>query len=174
MTAEISCPQCGAVVPDVDRPTHAYVPSAPGCWAAFGALRADEMLRFPGSEMNNLVVDTYMAQHPGDGLDRRDRQSVFVHLASLCAVIEREASPSGSPEVLRAVLAHQMEFPVLRRAHGHGDMTVLSATDAASVEDHDARVRSWANSVWESWREHHPAIRAALDASGEAAKGRRR
>jgi Family of unknown function (DUF5946) len=165
MAAYVTCPQCGAEVPEIDGPVHAYVPSAPGCWAAFGALRADEMLRFRGSEANNLAVDAYMAQHPGDGTDRRDRQSVFVHLASLCAVVERGASPSRSPDVLRAVLARQTEFPVLRRARGPGDLTVLSATDATSVEDHDARVRRWAGSVWESWREHHAAIRAVLDAT---------
>ncbi len=152
-------------MPDIDGPVHAYVPSAPGCWAAFGALRADEMLRFPGSEANNLAVDTYMAQHPGDGMDRRDRQSVFVHLVSLCAVIERGASPSLSPDLLRAVLVRHREFSVLRRAHGPGDLTVLSAMDAASLGDHDDRVRRWADSVWESWREHHATIRAALDAT---------
>jgi Family of unknown function (DUF5946) len=111
------------------------------------------------------VVDAYMAQHPGDGSDRRDRQSVFVHLVSLCAVIEREASPSRSPDVLRAVLARQPVFPALHRARGPGDLTVLSVTDATSVEDHDARVRAWAVTVWDSWREHHPTIRAALDAA---------
>ena len=163
MTAVVTCPQCGAVVPDVDGPVHAYVPSVPGCWAAFGALRADEVLRLPGSTTTNLAVDAYMAQHPGDGTDRRDRQSVFVHLVSLCAVVEREASPSRSPDVLRAVLARQTAFPVLRRTRGPGSLTVLSATGAPSVEDHDARVRAWAEAVWASWREHHPTIRAALD-----------
>lgn len=43
----VPCPQCGALVADVDGPVHAYVPSAPGCWAAFGELRADELLRSP-------------------------------------------------------------------------------------------------------------------------------
>jgi hypothetical protein len=165
MATVVSCPQCGAVVPELAGPVHAYVPSAPGCWAAFGALRADEMLRFPGSAASNLAVDAYMAQHPGDGADRRDRQSVFIHLVSLCAVVEREASPSRSPDVLRAVLARRTEFPVLRRVRGPGDLTVLSAMDATSIEDHDARVRAWAGSAWESWREHHPTIRAALDAT---------
>ena len=169
LTAYGACPQCGVVVSETNGPVHAYVPSAPGCWAAFGVLRADEMLRFPGSEANNLAVDAYMAQHPGDGSDRRDRQSVFVHLVSLCAVIERGASPSRSPDVLRAVLARHTEFPVLRRTRGPGDQTVLSATDAATVGDHDARVRRWAGSVWDSWREHHPAIRAALDSTYKAA-----
>jgi Family of unknown function (DUF5946) len=163
MAANVACPQCGAVVPDIDGPVHAYVPSAPGCWAAFGAVRADEMFRFPESKTNNLVVDAYMAQHPGDGTDRRDRQSVFVHLVSLCAVIERGAPPSRSPDVLRAMLARQSEFPVLRRRHGPGDLTILSTTDATSVEDHDAQVRTWADAVWGSWSEHHPTIRAALD-----------
>ena len=121
----ISCPQCGAAVPEIDGPVHAYVPSAPGCWAAFGALRADEMLRSPGSEANNLVVDAYMAQHPGDGTDRRDRQSVFVHLVSLCAVVERRRLHRARLVVLRAVLPTRSTFPVLRRDRGPGDLTVV-------------------------------------------------
>jgi hypothetical protein len=163
--AHLPCPQCGALVPDIDGPVHAYVPSAPGCWAAFGALRADEMLRFPGSEANNLTVDAYMAQHPGDGSDRRDRQSVFVHLASLCAVIERRVPASRSPAVLRAVLALREEFPVLHRGSGPGILTVVHVIDSASAGIHDARVRAWAEAVWDSWREHHPTVRAALDAA---------
>jgi hypothetical protein len=147
----------------MDGPVHAYVPSAPGCWAAFGALRADEMLRFAGSGANNLVVDSYMAQHPGDGLDRRDRQSVFVHLVSMCAVLEWGASPLRSPDVLRAVLARPTDFPILVRARGPGDLTVLSVMGSTSAEEHDARVRAWAGSVWESWLEYHSIIRTALD-----------
>jgi hypothetical protein len=164
-SGDVSCAPCGALVPDIDGPVHAYVPSAPGCWAAFGALRADEGLRLPAADTTNLVVDTYMAQHPGDGADRRDRQSVFVHLVSLCSVIERATPPARSPHVLRAVLASRTAFPVLRRAHGPGDLTVLSVLDATNVEDHDARARAWAASVWESWREYHPTIRAALEAA---------
>ena len=81
----------------------------------------------------------------------------------MCAVIEGGASPSRSPEVLQAVLARRTDYEVLRRARGPGELTVLSAMDARSIEEHDARVRAWAGSVWESWREHHPTIRAALD-----------
>jgi hypothetical protein len=153
------------MVPESDGPRHVYVPATPGCWAAFGALRADEAMRFAGSRFNNLAVDTYMAQHPGDGSDRRDRQSVFVHLVSACAVLERGASPADSPTVLQAVLAGRREFPVLPRAHGPGDLTVLHASGARDLADHDERVRAWAASVWDAWRDHHPAIRAALDAT---------
>jgi hypothetical protein len=77
----VSCRWCGALGPDVSGPVHKYVPSAPGCWQIFGQLQADESLRFGYPPVHRLVVDAYMAQHPGDGSDRRDRQSVFVHLA---------------------------------------------------------------------------------------------
>ncbi len=159
----VACPQCGALVPDIDGPRHVYVPSAPGCWAAFGALRADEMQRFPGSPENNLIVDTYMAQHPGDGTDRRDRQSVFVHLASLCAVLERGGTPARSPDVLRRVLASRTDYPILERAHGPGQLTLLDVAGAADQAEHDSRARAWAASVWDAWRDHHVEIRAALD-----------
>jgi len=168
MAATIPCPQCGAPVPDIDGAIHVYVPSAPGCWAAFGELRNDEMQRFPGALANNLTVDAYMAQHPGDGTDRRDRQSVFVHLASVCAVLERGVPPARSPDVLRAVLAGRTDYPAMKRASGPGALTILHVTGASDVADHDAKVREWATSVWESWRDQQPAIRAALDASWPA------
>ena len=168
MAAAIACPQCGALVPDTDGPIHVYVPSAPGCWAAFGELRNDEMLRFPGALANNLTVDAYMAQHPGDGTDRRDRQSVFVHLASICAVLERGMPPGRSPDVLRAVLAGRTDYSMLKRASGPGALTILHVTGASDSAEHDTKVREWATSVWESWHEQQPAIRAALDASWPA------
>ena len=165
MAATVACPQCGALVPDIDGPVHVYVPSAPGCWAAFGELRSDEMLRFPEALANNLVVDAFMAQHPGDGTDRRDRQSVFVHLAAICAVLERGSAPSKSPNVLRAVLSGRTDYPILSRASGPGDLTILRVVGATDVADHDRRAHAWAESVWDSYRDHHPTIRAALDAA---------
>lgn len=107
-----------------------------------------------------------MAQHPGDGTDRRDRQSVFVHLASLCAVLELGSPPSRSPAVMRAVLARPDDIPVLRRGRGPGHLTVLDAIDSPTLEAHDARVRAWAGLVWDSWREHHATIRAILAEPG--------
>jgi hypothetical protein len=170
-TTTVACPGCGARVADIDGPVHVYVPSAPGCWAAFGELRADEMLRFPGSSVNNLTVDSYMAQHPGDGHDRRDRQSVFIHLAALCAVVERGGEPTRSPDVLRAVLAGRTDYPTLTRPDGPGEFTVLHPAAATDMAEHDTRTRQWAESVWGSWQAHHATIRAALHAA--VADGRR-
>ena len=109
-----------------------------------------------------------MAQHPGDGTDRRDRQSVFIHLAAICAVLERGGAPSRSPDVLRAVLAGRTDYPTLSRADGPGDLTILHVIGATDIADHDGKAREWATSVWDSYRDHHPPIRAALDAAKSA------
>jgi len=121
----VSCPSCGADVPEVDGPVHAYVASSPGCWRAFGEIQADEALRFGYPPAHRLVVDAYMAQHPGDGRDRRDRQSVFVHLAGLCAVLEEGAPPRLATDCLRRVLRAHTDFPALKRRAGAGALNVL-------------------------------------------------
>ena len=61
---------------------------------SFGEVQADKSLRFGYPPAHRLVVNAYMAQHPGGGHDRRDRQSVFVHLLALCAALE-QATPPG-------------------------------------------------------------------------------
>lgn len=156
----IRCPQCGALVADVGGPVHAYVPSAPGCWAAFGELQAGELQRFGRHPAHDLVVDAYMAQHPGDGSDRRDRQSVFVHLISLCAVLER-GWPTGR-RLLSRRTGPRPEYPQLVR-EGTGELTLTDLVGAADGDQYGARARAWAESVWRSWAPEHERIRRALD-----------
>jgi hypothetical protein len=158
-----ACPGCGALVPDVDGPVHKYVPSSPGCWKTFGEVQADEAHRFGYPPAHRVVVDAYMAQHAGDGSDRRDRQSVFVHLVGLCAVLERSAPPGYTTKLLsRAIRHREGQFPVLRRSHGPGPLTVLHMVGAADLADYERRAREWATSVWTSWSAHHDLIRSAL------------
>jgi hypothetical protein len=157
--AMIRCPQCGALVADVNGPVHAYVPSAPGCWAEFGELQADELQRFGRHPAHDLVVDAYMAQHPGDGSDRRDRQSVFVHLIGLCAVLER-GWPTGR-RLLSRRTGERPEYPPLVR-DGPGELSVTDLVAAADADQYSARARAWAESVWRSWAREHERIRKAL------------
>jgi hypothetical protein len=128
----------------------------------FGEVQADELQRFGYPPAHRMVVDAYMAQHPGDGTDRRDRQSVFVHLAGLCAVLERGMPPRRATDVLRLVLQTRDDFPVLRRSSGPGDVTVLHLLGARDVDDYDERARAWGHAVWQSWDEQHDVIHAAL------------
>jgi hypothetical protein len=159
---QVRCSGCGALVPDVSGPTHRYVPSAPGCWKVFGEVQADEMQRFGYPPAHRLVVDAYMAQHPGVGVDRRDRQSVFTHLVALCAVLERSVPPNSATQMLGQVVRSRADFPVLARAHDSGALTVLHMRGAEDLDDYSARAREWADAVWQSWAEQHEMIRAAL------------
>jgi Family of unknown function (DUF5946) len=156
------CPGCNALVPDVEGTVHAYVPSAPGCWKVFGEVQADESLRFGYPPEHRLVVDAYMAQHPGDGQDRRDRQSVFVHLIALCGLLERSVPPDRVTRLLGPVVRSRPDFPVLARPVDPGAVTLLRMVGAVDLDDYGARAREWASAVWDSWAHHHALIRAAL------------
>ena len=103
-----------------------------------------------------------MAQHPGDGSDRRDRQSVFIHLLGLCAALEHAQPPQRIASLHAACVRSARDFPALRRPDGPGQVTVVHMILAGGAEDHDRRAREWAASVWESWSAAQPRIRAAV------------
>lgn len=160
-----ACPGCGAEVPDVHGPVHVYVPSSPGCWKTFGEVQADEALRFGYPPAHRVVVDAYMAQHPGDGCDRRDRQSVFVHLVGLCAVLDRGVPASYATSLLgQMIRRRRRDFPMLERTGGPGPLTVLHMVGATDLADYRQRALEWATTVWDSWAGQHELIRAELDA----------
>jgi Family of unknown function (DUF5946) len=158
------CPQCGALVPETDGPVHKYVPAAPGCWRIFGEVQADELHRFGYQPAHTLVLDAYMAQHPGDGRDRRERQSVFAHLAGLYAGLELELPAKRATEVLRRIVGSRDDFPILRRDGGPGELTVLHVVDSRDRDDYERRAQEWGRSVWQAWAAHHATIVAAVKA----------
>lgn len=170
MTETRACTACGALVPDIDGPVHKYVPSSPGCWKTFGELQADEAQRFGYPRAHRVVVDAYMAQHPGDGGDRRDRQSVFVHLVGLCGVLEDDLPHRYATKLLARMARNDRDFPALRRGAGPGLLTVLHMIGAADLADYERRALDWATAVWDSWSAHHESIRAALWAALEVAQ----
>src|SRR4051794_7979712 len=80
----VTCMGCGGAVADIDGPTHKYVVALPGCWRLFGDVTARAFGADGGGAAHQLTVDAYMVQHPGNAAtDRRQRQSVAVHLCSL-------------------------------------------------------------------------------------------
>lgn len=171
MTETRACPGCGAVVPVIDGPVHKYVPSSPGCWKTFGELQADEAQRFRHPPAHRLVVDSYMAQHPGDGSDRRDRQSVFVHLVGLCAVLEHALPHPYATRLLGQVIRRRHgDFPILLRTDGPGSLTVLHMLGADDLDDYERRAREWAAAVWWSWSAQHELIRTALHSVLDSAR----
>ncbi len=62
--------------------------SAPGCWQAYGEV-AVRAMQEPRTALRHSHVDCFAAQHPTDAAtERRQRQSVAVHLVALCLRLE--------------------------------------------------------------------------------------
>lgn len=163
--ARVACPSCGAVSDDIEGPTHPYLAGVPSCWAAFGALLADEMARFGYPPIHGLVVDAYAAAHGGDGTDRRDRQSICIHLMALCALLERGETSSGRVALLRRLTARKNTWPLLDRPTGVPTLSHTHAAGAIDLDDYTRRAREWASAVWLFWSHEHAGIRNMLDVS---------
>ncbi len=163
-TRLVHCRDCGALVPDVEelRADHLYVGAAPGCYAAFAELSGRELADVSLGPSRMLATDVYMAQHPGLP-GRQAAQSVWVHLAGLCLVLERGVDPISSARAKALVAAPDAEFPWLEPPESLGPMTVLDVLATGSSEEHREAVRAWADSVWGAWRVHQPAVRARVE-----------
>lgn len=157
-----ACPGCGAMVPKSDGPTHAYIGASPGCRVAWGELQA-RAYADPGlAAVMPLAVDAYAAQHHGvEG--RRSAQSVWVHLVSLCAILERGSSPVDGIRHKQDLLRHDPVFAWLAPPPDPGAVTVLDVAGSAGGGPTAAAARRWAASVWVAWSAHHHAIRERTD-----------
>jgi hypothetical protein len=161
------CFSCGAPVASLDGPTHPYMRSSPGCWAAFGELQATEMARFGYPEIHGLVVDAYAASHGGDGAERRDRQSVFIHLMAICARLERDMDGPARIALLRRLTAQKRDWPVLWPPARTPAVNLTYLRDAGDAADYERRAREWARAVWEAYGPAQDRIRRALDQAFE-------
>lgn len=162
-----ACPGCGARLPDpatVDE-DHPFVGASPGCWLAFTEVLAREYGDPTYGRVHRHTVDAYAAQHPGRD-ERRERQSVALHLIGLCHWLELDV-PYGRLNALTQRLAStDRAWPWLAPPSSY-EMTVVEVLAARSGEEHVARVRAWASSVWSAWAPHHDLVRRwAADALG--------
>lgn len=155
---DVTCFGCGAVVPATKGPVHAYMQAVPGCWARYGQVLewhyASDAARDP--EVSQALVDAYAAQH-ATNTDRRNRQSVALHLVSLCAAFEH-AMPAEQRRTLIGRLAHH-EYPALQPPITAFTVTVNDVFDAAA-RHRASVVQRWARATWDAWSAHHREVRS--------------
>lgn len=155
------------VVPRVRRararcrpgPTHAYIGASAGCWAAWGELQARSFASPAIASVQPLAVDVYAVQHPGRA-ERRAIQSVWVHLVSLCLILEHGRSPADGIRAKQQLLAGSRSVARLEpspRAYPVTVLDIVAVTDPGAVP---GAVRRWARVTWEVRRPHHDTIRA--------------
>lgn len=152
------CFSCGAPVPDMTGPTHAYIESSPGCWHVYGKVLARQFADPALRDVHRWTADAYAVQHPGRPSPAAT-QSVCAHLMSLCVVLDRQAPYSYADRVLRAAVEGRIFFWWLTPPQSLGELTVADVQAAASAEEHREKVQAWARSAWSAWADHHDTIR---------------
>jgi hypothetical protein len=160
----IACIGCGALVPDIEGPTHRYIGASPGCWQIYSEMRArgygGESERHVPWTVHRLVVDTYAAQHPGVP-GKQSSQSVAAHLFVLCLVIERGVDLAFVTQAITQFVERYKgrEFAWVEPPPSLGPVTVLDVVAAGSREEHNRVVMRWAESVWRAWEVYHGRVR---------------
>lgn len=152
------CGECGAVVP----------PGFPGgCKAVFEAVCATEYGDPRYGAVHLLTVDAYTLQHSAE---RGPRSNAF-HLMRLCRLIEHGDDPAIGRRPPRArgkaFEEHYRGFPYLAPPAEPGALTISDVYGTSGPAEHAARVRRYAEAVWQAWAAHHAwarqwAGRAAL------------
>ncbi len=152
------CPGCGAMVPRILGPTHAYIGASPGCWAIHGELSARN---WAGGEVaaHQLFVDAYAAQHPGTP-SPQSIQSVAVHLLALYAVFEKGHAPENATTIRNRALRRKGVFRWLEPPSFAKALTILHVHSEGGQALYARQVDEWARSVWQAWQPHHATIAA--------------
>lgn len=144
------CFACGANVPLSTGPTHGYMSSSPGCWAAYGAVLAREYADPELFERSHrLTVDAYAVQHTGDLSAQRTRQSLWIHLTSLYAVLELDWRHQRATRLLQTLAGRAFTRP--RVSPGTFEVAV-DVVWSRPVSDHDKMVERWARSALATWQ----------------------
>jgi CTP:molybdopterin cytidylyltransferase MocA len=152
------CPGCGArYLPQVLDETHPYIGASPACWAVFGEVLAREFGDVAFGRAHRHTVDVYAVQHPGTD-DRRQRQSVALHLVGLCHWLEHDLDVERLNAVTQRLASGDRSWPWLAPPDGYA-MTVGDLLAARAGDEHVRLVRRWAETTWEAWGAHHATVR---------------
>jgi hypothetical protein len=106
------------------------------------------------------IVDAYAVQH-ATSPDRRNRQSVAVHLMSLCAALEHGVSGTRLRQIIGG-WTHR-DYPQLLPRPSDYPVTIRDVGDAAE-RSRLAVIGDWADSAWAAWSAHHETVRIWLTA----------
>jgi hypothetical protein len=104
------------------------------------------------------TVDAYAVQHATNH-DRRNRQSVAIHLMSLCANLVYGV-PGTELRVYLGTWTHR-EFAIPEPTPSSYPVTVREVSDATD-EARPSAASDWAEETWKAWSPHHEQVSAWL------------
>lgn len=156
------CPNCKALLPPNDGPTHRYLGASAACWALFSALNVGEPPVAPTS-LGPLLVDAYAAQHYGVPSPQAI-QSVAVHLITLYGVLEQGQSVDNAiwlrTRPLRTGKTSKHDrFHWLTPPDFTVCLTVADIVNAPTPESRAIIMQQYVESVWSTWAAlHHETV----------------
>lgn len=153
-----SCPGCQGVFPEDGGETHSYIGASSGCWKVYGAILAKEFGEFRYPPVHRLTVDTYCVQHPGES-SPQSIQSVGIHLVALYLALEMRVPLERITAMMDRLLKKGAPFVWLTPPENLGNIAVLDIMKAATFEEHEHRVWSWAREVWDAWESRHLVVK---------------
>ena len=153
----VICPGCGGMFADAKGPTHRYMESSPGCWAAYGIVLAREYSDPAFYEVHRITVDAYAAQHPGRPSPQSIR-SVGLHLVRLCLLLELKLPAEKANDAMIAATKAKHTFTWLESPSFLGPLTVAAIGETLTAAEHKQAVRAWGLSVWQAWSPHHQTV----------------
>ncbi len=153
-----ACPGCGArYLPQAVDEAHPYIGASPACWAAFGELLAREFGNPAYGRVHRHTVDVYAVQHPGKD-DRRQRQSVALHLIGICHWLEHGLEMDRLNTITQRLASEDRPWPWLDPPTAF-PMTVGHVLVARDGPEHVGLVRRWAEVTWDAWADVRALVR---------------
>ena len=153
------CPGCGTrYLPQMLDETHPYIGASPACWATFGEVLAREFGNPTFGRVHRHTVDVYAVQHPGTD-DRRQRQSVALHLIGICHWLDHDLGMERLNAITQRLASSGRDWPWLDPPAAF-PMTVVDILEARDGPEHVQLVRRWAETTWEAWSAHLDVVQA--------------
>ena len=75
-------------------------------------------------------------------------------------ILDKGASFSFGERDIQWAVRNEDQLMWLAPPNSLGEITVADIHTSASVTDHGLQVRSWAESAWMAWAEHHGTVQA--------------
>ncbi len=144
-----TCEHCGAEIAG----------GADGCRELMTALT----VRSPDARrlvVRRTFVDAYALQHVETqcGWPRE----LAAHLLNLCCAMEY----GGDLDIysgMKSWLSHARDLPEIEAPPFRGQMTIVDAAAAETIDEYIDVVRKWARCVWEAWYDHHEMTRGWIE-----------
>lgn len=156
--ADIQCPSCGLLHPDLGLPRPKGLLASGECYAASSQILSAFYLPALVSK-RQYVVDAYACTHPDD-TTRLGVQTTALCLMTLQLYMECGQAVAEGSAMHREMMQSRPDFftPLARPPLGH--LPTCQIFEGVLDTERGRLAREWAEQIWQAWSPHHAQVRA--------------